>query len=69
MCLRKVCTQCSTVVHMKRSICDCGHMSCIEEKVKARCTAVGEPENAMKRRKAVLSEEELLVTKETKSVK
>ena len=26
-----------------------------------RCTAVGEPENAMKRRKALLSEEELSV--------
>ena len=26
-----------------------------------RCTAVGEPENAMKRRKALLSEEGLLV--------
>ena len=54
---------------MKRSVCDCGHMSCIEEKVKVRCIAVGEPENAMKRRKALLSEEELLVIKETKSAK
>ena len=27
------------------------------KKRKARCTAVGEPENAMKRRKALLSEE------------
>ena len=31
---------------------------------KARCTVVGEPDNAMKRRKALLSEEELLVTKQ-----
>ena len=32
--------------------------------VKAQCTAVGEPDNTMKRRKALLSEEELLVTKQ-----
>ena len=35
------------------------------KKRKARCTAVGEPENTMKRRKALLSEEELLVKSET----
>ena len=34
------------------------------KKRKAQCTAVGEPENTMKRRKALLSEEELLVRKE-----
>ena len=38
------------------------------KKRKARCTAVGKPENAMKRRKALLSEEELLVTKERDKV-
>ena len=31
-----------------------------------RSTAVGEPENTMKRRKVLLSEEELLETKSTK---
>ena len=36
---------------------------------KARCTAVGEPENAMKHRKALLSEEELLVGKERDKVR
>ena len=36
---------------------------------KARCTAVGEPENAMKHRKALLSEEELLVRKERDKVR
>ena len=36
---------------------------------KKRSTAVGEPENAMKRRKALLSEEELLVTKERDKVR
>ena len=36
---------------------------------KKRFTAVGEPENAMKRRKALLSEEELLVTKERDKVR
>ena len=37
------------------------------KKREAQCTAVGKPENAMKRRKALLSEEELLVRKETDS--
>ena len=56
-----------TVVHMKRSVCDCGH-TFTSKKRKARCTSltsltqttVGDPENAMKCRKALLSEEELL---------
>ena len=38
------------------------------KKRKARCIAVGESENAMKRRKALLSEEELLVTKQRDNV-
>ena len=44
-------------MHVKRSVCDAS------KKRKARCTAVVEPENAVKRRKALglLSEEELLV--------
>ena len=33
-------------------------------KRKAQCTTVGGPENALKRRKALLSEEELLVTRD-----
>ena len=63
MRLRKVSAQCNTVVHMKRSVCDCGHER------KAQCTAVGEPENAMKRRKALLSEEGLLVGQERDKVR
>ena len=58
MRLRKVCPQCNTVVHVKRSVCDCSH-AFASKKRKARCTAVREPENAMKRRKALLSEEDL----------
>jgi len=34
-----------------------------------RCTAVGEPENAMKHRRALVSEEELLETKSAKRVR
>ena len=67
MRLRKICPQCNTVVHVKRSVCDCCH-AFASKKRKARCTTVGEPENAMKRRKALLSEEELLVTKERDKV-
>ena len=68
MRLRKVCPQCNTVVHVKRSVCDCGH-AFASKKRKARCTAVGESENAMKRRKALLYEEELLVTKQRDKVR
>ena len=67
MRLRKVCPQCNTVVHVKRSVCDCGH-AFASKKRKAWCTAVGEPENAMKRRKALLSEEELLARKKRDKV-
>ena len=61
---RKVCPQCNTIVHVKRSVCDCGHAFALKRK-KARCTTVGEPENHSK---AYLSEEELLVTKERDKV-
>ena len=44
---RKVSPQCNIVVHMKRSVCDCGHSFASKER-KARCTTVGESENAMK---------------------
>ena len=47
MRLIKVCAQCNTVVHVKSSVCDCGH-AFASKKRKALCTAVGEPENAMK---------------------
>ena len=47
------------VVHLKRSVFDCGH-TFSSKKRKIRCTAVGKPENAMKLRKALLSEEELV---------
>ena len=64
MYLRKVCRQCNTVVHVKRSVCDFGHAFALTwKKWKAWCTAVGEPGNAMKCRKALLSEEELFVMK------
>ena len=67
MRLRKVCPQCNTVVHVKRSVCNCGH-AFTSKKMKAPCSALGEPENAMKCRKVLLSEEELLVTKQRDKV-
>ena len=67
MCLRKVCPQCNTIVHVKRSVCDCGHAFALKPEKEAQCTTVGEPENALKPRKTLLSEEELLVTKERQS--
>ena len=65
--VRKVCPQCNTVVHVKRSVCDCGH-AFTSKKKKARCSNVEEPENEMKRRKALLSEEKILVRKERDKV-
>ena len=67
MCLRKIFPQCNTVVHVKRSVGDCCHAFASKPEKEVRCTTVGKPENALKRRKALLSEEELLVTKERQS--
>ena len=64
----KVCPQCDTIVYVKRSVCDCCH-AFASKKRKARCTTVGEPENAMEHRKALLTKEELLVTKERDKVR
>ena len=61
---RKVCPQCNTI---KRSVCDCGH-AIASKKRKARCTSVGEPENVTKPRKALLSEEKLLVRDKVRKV-
>ena len=44
-------------------------MGFASKKRKAQCTAVGEPENGVKRRKALLSEEELLMGKERDKVR
>ena len=65
---KKVCLQCNTVVHVKRSVYYCGHAFALKKR-KAWCTAVGEPENAMERAKALLSEEELLVRKDRDKIR
>ena len=52
MRLRKVCPQCNTVPHVKRSVCDCRY-AFTSKKRKAQCTAVGKLENAMKRKKSL----------------
>ena len=56
MHLRKLCPQCNTKVHVRRSVCGCGHA--FPSKRKVRCTADNEPEKLMKRRRALESEEE-----------
>ena len=59
---RKVCPQCNTVVHVKKSVCNCGHIFALHGVLLL---------GTMKRRKAlllVLSEEELLVRKERDKV-
>ena len=50
MRLRKTCPKCSTVVHVKRAICCCGHAFALKRK--ARCCDDSEPDKAMKRRKS-----------------
>ena len=68
MRLRKVCPQCNTVVHAKRSVCDCGH-AFGSKKRKVHCTANGEPENRVKCKRALPSAEESLVKKERDRVR
>ena len=63
----KVCPQCNTIVHMKRSVCDLAMPSHQSLKGKAWCATVGEPENAMKHRKALLSEEVISDKRERRS--
>ena len=53
---------------MTRLVCDCGHAFTLKKR-KARYTAVGEPEKAVKPRKVLLSEEELLMRKERDKVR
>ena len=65
MHLRKVCSQCkSTIVQVKRSVCGVAMPSHQGKRKHGVLLLHGEPENTMKCRKALLSEEELLVTKE-----
>ena len=47
MRLRKVCPQCSTVVHARRSVCECGHAFTLKRE--ARITA----SNPVKRKRAL----------------
>ena len=64
MHLRKVCSQCkSTVVQVKRSVCSVAMPSHRRKQKHIVLLLHGEPENTMKRRKALLSEK-LLVMKE-----
>ena len=49
MRLRKVCPQCSTVTHARRSVCECGHAFTLNRE--ARITA----SNPVKRKRALVS--------------
>ena len=53
MCLRKVCPQCSTVIHARRSICECGNAFTLKRE--ARNTA----SSPAKRKRALESLEDL----------
>ena len=59
MCLRKVCPQCNTMMHMRRSVCECSHVFQSKRK-----TSDNEPGKAKKRKRALESEQETLQRKE-----
>ena len=54
MRLRKVCPQCSTVIHVRRSVCECGHAFTLKRE--ARITA----SSPTKRKRALESLEDTL---------
>ena len=62
MRLRKVRPQCNAIVHVKRSVCGCGHAFALKRK--AQYTSDKEKVKVMKRRRALESEEETLMRKE-----
>ena len=62
MRLRKVCPQCNTILHARRSVCGCGHA--FLSKRKAQCIADKEKLQVMKRRRALESEGETVLRKE-----
>ena len=55
MRLRKVCPQCSTVIHERRSICECGHAFTLKRE--ARNTA----SSPAKRKRALESLEDIYI--------
>ena len=66
MRLRKVCPQCNTILHARRSVCGCGHA--FPSKRKAQCIADKEKLQVMKRRRALESEGETSLRKEKDKV-
>ena len=58
MRLRKVCPQCNTVVHVKRSCCGCGHVFTLKRKVQV--SADKSMGKAVKRRRALETVEDTL---------
>ena len=58
MRLRKVCPQCNTVVHVKRSCCGCGHVFTLKTKVQV--SADKSMGKAVKRRRALETVEDTL---------
>ena len=58
MSLRKVCPQCNTVVHVKRSCCGCGHVFTLKRKVQV--SADKSMGKAVKRRRALETVEDTL---------
>ena len=59
MRLRKVCPQCSTVIHARRSVCECGHAFTLKRE--ARITA----SSPAKRKRALESLEDTLRRQES----
>ena len=64
MRLRKVCPQCNTVVHVKRSCCGCGHVFTLKRKVQVSAdkgsTGVTDPTRHYKRKPHIYNRSILL---------
>ena len=46
-CLRKVCLQCSTVIHARRSICECGHAFTLKREVRNTASSPAKHKRAL----------------------
>ena len=63
MRLRKVCPQCSTVIHVRRSICECGHAFTLKREVRNTASSPA------KRKRALESLEDTLRRQENNRIR
>ena len=66
MRLRKVCQQCNTVVHVKRSCCGCGHVFTLKRKVQV--SADKSMGKAVRRRRALENVEDITLRRQAQNI-